>query len=405
MPASSTAMWRSPSRRRIASSAARVSLGSMPRSASLAPSSRITASVPSGTDQSSREAPSDAVSPDTPALTISTAMPFCRTACASLAGNVCSGARPRPAVSESPRATILSGRSEAPSGTTAIDAAPRIAAAQAIVKSDAPANVWTAPGRFPYVRDRTGRGRSTRARKGHMDDTSTGAMPVIALAGVNLSLGRGAARVHILKDLDLDIATGEAVGLVGPSGSGKSTLLMVMAGLERPDTGRVAVNGHDLGRLGEDALARFRGRHVGIVFQSFHLIPTMTALENVAVPLELAGNPDASQRAAQELASVGLGDRLHHYPTQLSGGEQQRVALARALAPDPAILVADEPTGNLDEATGKQIIDLLFTKHAERGMTLVLVTHDTSLAQRCDRVIRLRSGRIDGQVADRKAAS
>jgi putative ABC transport system ATP-binding protein len=227
-----------------------------------------------------------------------------------------------------------------------------------------------------------------------MKDNSQAA-PAIGLAGVNLSLGQGAARVHILKDIDLNIGAGEAVGLVGPSGSGKSTLLMVMAGLERPDTGTVTVAGEDLRRLDEDALARFRGRQVGIVFQSFHLIPTMTALENVAVPLELAGNPDAGERAAQELTSVGLGDRLHHYPTQLSGGEQQRVALARALAPDPAILVADEPTGNLDEATGKQIVDLLFSKHAEHGMTLVLVTHDSSLAQRCDRVVRLRSGRID----------
>src|SRR5437773_8153327 len=219
--------------------------------------------------------------------------------------------------------------------------------------------------------------------------------PAIALSGVNLSLGRGAARVHILKDIELNIARGEAIGMVGPSGSGKSTLLMVMAGLERPDTGSVVVAGEDIGALDEDALARFRGRQVGIVFQSFHLIPTMTALENVAVPLELAGVADAFERAAQELTSVGLGERLHHYPTQLSGGEQQRVALARALAPDPAILVADEPTGNLDETTGKQIVDMLFTKHAERGMTLVLVTHDSSLAQRCDRVVRLRSGRID----------
>jgi putative ABC transport system ATP-binding protein len=227
-----------------------------------------------------------------------------------------------------------------------------------------------------------------------------GAMPdIIAIRGVNLSLGTGAARVHILKDIALRIGPGEAVGLVGPSGSGKSTLLMVMAGLERPDSGEVVVSGTPFNALDEDALARFRGRQVGIVFQSFHLIPTMTALENVAVPLELAGNPDAAQRAAQELTSVGLGDRLHHYPTQLSGGEQQRVALARALAPDPAILVADEPTGNLDETTGKQIIDLLFSKHAERGMTLVLVTHDSSLAHRCDRVIRLRSGRIDTQSA------
>src|SRR5262245_41756699 len=195
-----------------------------------------------------------------------------------------------------------------------------------------------------------------------MDDTSTGAMPAIALAGVNLALGRGAARVHILKGLDLQIAAGEAVGLVGPSGSGKSTLLMVMAGLERPDAGRICVGGEDLGALDEDALARFRGRAVGIVFQSFHLIPTMTALENVAVPLELAGRTDASLRARAELESVGLGDRFDHYPAQLSGGEQQRVALARALAPAPALLIADEPTGNLDETTGAEIMDLLFAK-------------------------------------------
>ena len=231
-----------------------------------------------------------------------------------------------------------------------------------------------------------------------MHDTSRSGRsgPAIALSGVNLSLGRGAARVHILKDIDLHIGQGEAIGLVGPSGSGKSTLLMVTAGLERADTGSVMVAGEALSTLSEDALARFRGRNVGIVFQSFHLIPTMTALENVAVPLELAGIDDAHARAAQELAAVGLDQRRHHYPAQLSGGEQQRVALARALAPDPAILVADEPTGNLDEATGRQIVDLLFTKHAERGMTLVLVTHDASLAQRCDRVVRLRSGRIDG---------
>lgn len=219
-------------------------------------------------------------------------------------------------------------------------------------------------------------------------------MPAIALAGVNLSLGRGAARVHILKDLDLDIATGEAVGLVGPSGSGKSTLLMVMAGLERPDTGRILVIGRDLGTLGEDALARYRGRHIGIVFQSFHLIPTMTAVENVAVALELAGVADAFDVAARELDAVGLGDRAAHYPAELSGGEQQRVALARALAPNPAILVADEPTGNLDEATGAQIIELLFKGHKERGSTLVLVTHDAALAERCGRVVHLRSGRI-----------
>ncbi|MDQ8729555.1 ABC transporter ATP-binding protein [Bradyrhizobium sp. LHD-71] len=221
----------------------------------------------------------------------------------------------------------------------------------------------------------------------------------IHLANVNLSLGSGAARVHILKDISLRIASGSAVGLIGPSGSGKSTLLMVMAGLERPDGGEVVVDGTSFNALDEDALARFRGRNVGIVFQSFHLIPTMTALENVAVPLELAGNAEAYARAEHELASVGLGGRLHHYPSQLSGGEQQRVALARALAPDPAILLADEPTGNLDETTGKQIIDLLFAKHAERGMTLALVTHDHGLAQRCDRVVRLRSGRVDTETA------
>jgi putative ABC transport system ATP-binding protein len=230
-----------------------------------------------------------------------------------------------------------------------------------------------------------------------MNETSTDSrmLPVIALAGVNLSLGRGAARVHILKDIDLHIGRGEAVGLIGPSGSGKSTLLMVMAGLERPDSGTVMVAGQDLCRLDEDGLARFRGRQIGIVFQSFHLIPTMTALENVAVPLELAGAADPFGRAARELDAVGLADRIGHYPAELSGGEQQRVALARALAPDPAILVADEPTGNLDEAIGGQIIELLFAGHRERGTTLVLVTHDTALASRCGRVVRLRSGRIE----------
>lgn len=218
---------------------------------------------------------------------------------------------------------------------------------------------------------------------------------------MNLALGSGASRVHILKDIDLHIASGETVGLVGPSGSGKSTLLMVMAGLERADAGSVVVAGTDIGRLSEDELAKFRGRNVGIVFQSFHLIPIMTALENVAVPLELAGVADAFARAERELAAVGLADRVTHYPAELSGGEQQRVALARALAPQPSILVADEPTGNLDEATGKQIVDLLFAGHVERGTTLILVTHDNSLAARCDRTIRLRSGRIEEAVGRR----
>ena len=231
------------------------------------------------------------------------------------------------------------------------------------------------------------------------------AQPIIRLEGLHLKLASAAGEVNILRGIDLSVAAGETVGIVGPSGSGKSTLLMVLGGLERPSEGRVTIAGTDFGKLDEDGLARFRRDHVGIVFQSFHLIPTMNALENVAVPLELAGRDDAFERAEALLGQVGLGARLLHFPGQLSGGEQQRVALARALAPDPAILVADEPTGNLDEATGKQIVDLLFTKQAERGRTLVLVTHDTSLAQRCDRVVRLRSGRIDGTLVDRKAAS
>ena len=220
----------------------------------------------------------------------------------------------------------------------------------------------------------------------------------IALENLHLSLGRGPARVHILKGISLSIARGEAVGLVGPSGSGKSTLLMTMAGLERPDTGRVVVDGTDIGRLDEDALARFRGRRIGIVFQQFHLVPTMTALENVALPLELAGAEDAFARAEAELAAVGLAGRLSHYPAQLSGGEQQRVAIARAIAPNPAILVADEPTGSLDESTGESIVELLFALKRDRGATLVLVTHDPELASRCDRTLRLHLGHVESDV-------
>lgn len=224
--------------------------------------------------------------------------------------------------------------------------------------------------------------------------------PVVFLNDVHLSLGTGASHVHILRGVNLSIDGGESVGIVGPSGSGKTTLLMVLAGLEQADSGEVRVAGEDLRAIGEDALARFRGRSVGIVFQSFHLIPNMTALENVAVPLELAGLDAPFDRAREELALVGLGDRTTHYPSELSGGEQQRVAIARALAPEPRLLIADEPTGNLDEATGEQIIRLMFDAVAERAMTLALVTHDTGLARRCDRMVRVRLGEIEtGQPA------
>nr|WP_321458599.1 ABC transporter ATP-binding protein [uncultured Cohaesibacter sp.] len=204
----------------------------------------------------------------------------------------------------------------------------------------------------------------------------------------------GHSRVDILRGIDLDIERGHSVGLVGPSGSGKSTLLMVMAGLEQADRGKVLVEGSDLSQMDEDTLARFRGTRIGIIFQSFHLVPTMTALENTAIPLELAGRRDAFDVARAELQAVGLGDRTHHYPAELSGGEQQRVAIARALAPRPSILIADEPTGNLDGDTGREISDLMFRLHKERGMTLMLVTHDPHLADRCERVVRLKAGQL-----------
>ena len=220
-------------------------------------------------------------------------------------------------------------------------------------------------------------------------------LPAVDMRDVDLSLGSGAARVHILRKVSLTIAPGESVGLIGPSGSGKSTLLMTMAGLERPDSGEIYIDGEPIHRMNEDQLARFRGERIGIVFQSFQLIPTMTALENVATPLELAGKSDALKRARDELAAVGLAERLGHYPAQLSGGEQQRVALARALAPRPKLLIADEPTGNLDEATGRTIFEMLFSLPRERGATIALVTHDPTLAARCDRVVRIRSGAIE----------
>ncbi|MBO6640221.1 MAG: ABC transporter ATP-binding protein [Roseitalea sp.] len=229
--------------------------------------------------------------------------------------------------------------------------------------------------------------------------------PVIALDHVNLKLGSAASQVQVLKNVSLSVPKGEAVGIVGPSGSGKTTLLMVLAGLERPDSGSVAVAGARLDQMSEDAIARFRGRNIGFVFQSFHLIANMTALENVAVPLELAGADDAFDRARAELEAVGLKDRMTHYPGQLSGGEQQRVAIARALAPEPAILIADEPTGNLDQDTGRQIADLIFDTQKKRGTSFVLVTHDAALAERCDRQVRVRSGEVFAGDAAAKVAA
>ncbi len=219
-------------------------------------------------------------------------------------------------------------------------------------------------------------------------------MSIISLKNVSLTLAGNAGAVEILHDITLEIEAGQSTGLVGPSGSGKSSLLMLLGGLDRVSSGQISVLGRDLSAMDEDALARFRREHMGIVFQSFHLIPTMTALENVTTPLELARVGDAEERARSELASVGLSDRLHHYPAQLSGGEQQRVALARAGVVRPDILLADEPTGNLDAATGQVIMNMLFELAARHGTTLILVTHARELVDRCDRVVELRDGRV-----------
>jgi putative ABC transport system ATP-binding protein len=218
---------------------------------------------------------------------------------------------------------------------------------------------------------------------------------ILSLKDVHLSLNGNAGMVDILHDISLDVTKGETLALIGPSGSGKSSLLMVMGGLEQTTGGTIRAVNQDLTNLDEDALAKFRRHYMGVVFQSFHLIPTMTAIENVAVPLELAGESDAFDRAQAELAAVGLGARANHYPNQMSGGEQQRVALARALAPRPEILLADEPTGNLDGTNGEAVMDLLFDLRDRHGATLIMVTHSPELASRCDRVIRLRDGRLD----------
>ncbi len=224
------------------------------------------------------------------------------------------------------------------------------------------------------------------------DDAATDAL--VRIRSLTLTVPAAAGPVNILRGIDLDIASGEAVGLVGPSGSGKTSLLMLLAGLDRASGGSIRFAGQEITGLGEDALARLRRHSVGIVFQAFHLIATMTALENVAVPLELAGVADAMPRAAAALVAVGLGHRLTHLPGQLSGGEQQRVALARAVAPRPRLLLADEPTGNLDLATGAAVMDLLFALRAETGATLLLITHDAALAGRCSRIVRMADGRI-----------
>jgi len=223
--------------------------------------------------------------------------------------------------------------------------------------------------------------------------------PLVMLDDVHLTLGSAAGPVNILRGISLEIGAGETVSIVGPSGSGKSTLMMVLGGLERPSSGRVRIDGVDLGGLDEDALARLRRVRIGIVFQSFHLLPTMTALENVAIPLELGGRADAFASAEQALATVGLGHRLTHYPGQMLGGEQQRVAIARAFIAGPKLLLADEPTGNLDGNTGQLVIDCLFEQHARHGTTLLLVTHDPAIAERCERQVRLMDGRI---VEDRR---
>ena len=227
----------------------------------------------------------------------------------------------------------------------------------------------------------------------------TSPLPAVSASNLTLTLGRGTSAVEILRGIDLAVPQGQTLALLGPSGSGKSSLMAVLSGLERATSGSLEVAGADFARMDEDGLAAARRGRIGVVLQAFHLLPTMTALENVMTPMELAGMDDARSRAEAELNAVGLGHRLHHYPSQLSGGEQQRVAIARALAPRPALVFADEPTGNLDAATGSAIVDLLFARRADARATLVIITHDAGLAERCERVVTLADGRISSDTA------
>ena len=229
--------------------------------------------------------------------------------------------------------------------------------------------------------------------------------PMVRLQEVELTLKSDAGEINILRGIDLSVGKGESVGVVGPSGSGKTSMIMVIAGLEQVSSGRVSVAGWEISALAEDSLAEFRRDHVGVVFQSFHLVPTMTAHENVAVPMELAGRADAFERAAEVLAEVGLAERLKHYPGQLSGGEQQRVALARAFVVEPRLLLADEPTGNLDGDTGARIVELMFGMAERAGTTLMLITHDSAIAHRCDRVLRMVDGRVEEETPLAQASS
>ncbi len=351
----------------------RVTAGSNPRSTSLPPKATIIASISGVRLHSTRFNPPELVSPDTPALTTRTSAPLSASHARICGTNPSRSTNPYPCVRLSPNARIctVSARNGADINEIATSNV-------AITLPMAPAP--------PYVTKRS------NFRQYFMASPQTD--PVLSLSDVTLTLAGNAGAVQILHGITLDVARGETLGLVGPSGSGKSSLLMLMGGLERASTGDVRALGQDLTPMDEDQLARFRRDHMGVVFQSFHLIPTMTALENVATPLELAGKSDAFDRAMEELQTVGLESRAHHYPAQMSGGEQQRVALARASAPRPEILLADEPTGNLDGSNGQAIMDLLLGLRDRHGATLVMVTHAAELAALCDRVVTLRDGKI-----------